>query len=365
MKILYVITSLDGGGAQNLLVDVCAALKKNNEITVVFLRNLKTYEQQLIKLGIDVVFLDIEKLGSFLCIFRLKKIITQKNINILHTHLLAADSIGRLAGLLSFGKFKIISTMHRDDLWRKEKKMSYALIKLFNRFTVNCLKKVELIAVSNSVKEHCVKYEGINSNKISVIYNFINCENAIKNSVDFTPMYKTDNDFFIVTAARLEPEKRQLDILKALSGVNTSKKIHLNILGTGGMADELFRFVSDNNIKNVNFLGFKTNLYDYYSQADLFILASDSEGQSIAILEAFHCSVPVLASSITANSELLRNGCRGVLFEVGDIQDLSQKITDFADGKVDIEKIKGNAKEFCDSLTVENHVNKLMEIYKR
>jgi len=365
MKILYVITSLEGGGAQNLLVDVCTAIKDGNEIDVVVLRDLKTYEPQLKALGIDVILVDIEKLGALKSVMTLKKIIKQKNIDILHTHLLAADSIGRLAGLLCFGKFKIISSMHREDPWREEKKFSYSLIKLFNRFTVNCFKKVQLISVAHSVKEHCIKYEGIKDKKIEVVYNFINYENTTKNKSEFVPMKKNKDDFVIVTAARLEQGKGHSTILNALKKVKTHKNIHLNVLGTGTIENELKKLVADSNIENVNFLGFKTNIYDYFSQADLFILASECEGQSIAILEAFYCSVPVLASGIPANAELLCKGKNGVVFNLNDSADLAEKIEAFAEGRVDCEEITRNAKEFCLSLTVENHVNKLVEIYKR
>ena len=367
MKILYVITSLEGGGAQNLLIDVCAKLNNNNEITVVVLRDLKTYESQLKALGIEVILVDIEKKGPLKSIFMLRDIIKQKNIDILHTHLLAADSIGRLAGLLCFGKFKIISSMHREDPWREEKKFAYSLLKLFNRITVNCFKRVQLISVSNSVKAHCIKYEGIKDKKISVLYNFINYENAVKNDPDFIPDEKTDDDFIIVTAARLEHGKGHITILNALKKLSEeqkSKNIHLNILGTGTIKEELFSFADKNNIKNINFLGFKTNIYDYLSQADLFILASECEGQSIAILEAFYCSVPVLASSIPANAELLCNGENGVLFELNNADDLNGKIDSFVKGKIESDKLTKKARDFCLTLTVENHVNGLIAIYK-
>ena len=365
-KILYVITALGVGGAENLLVDVCSVLKDNNEITVVFLNDLRDYEKQLVDMGIDVIFLDLKNLGFLRCVSELKRILRERKIQIVHTHLPAADTVGR-AAVLFIPEVEIISTIHNSDTWKKSYNPKYMLLKAFNFFTVNFFRKVRLIAVSESVKKYCEKYEHISKKKITVIYNFIDYSNSLKSDSDFTPIPRGDS-FKLLTVARLEPDKGHIFLLRALEELKKKNiNVFLTVLGEGSLRGALEKFATEHNLSdNVTFPGNKKNVYDYLKDTNLFVLPSLNEGQSIAVLEAFYCRTPVLTSDIPANSELLHGGEYGVLFESENESDLANKIFAIIKGEYDFDGADGITKrayEFCSERSKQNHITELEEFY--
>jgi glycosyltransferase involved in cell wall biosynthesis len=363
MNILYVITSLEGGGAQKLLVDLCGALKEKHQITVAFLKNSVTYEPELKAMGIPPVLVDIDKLGFMKTVRALRKLIISKHIDIVHTHLPSADTVGRIAGLRSKAG-KVISSIHNEDQWKSEKTLKTRALLLFNRITVNRFKRVSLISVSQSVKDYCVKMDRIRADKITVIYNFMRVQELEKRSADFVPLAWQKDSYVLIIVARLEPNKGHLLLLNALKRIPEDKKVALMILGTGSEQEKIEQFIDENRMSQVKMLGFRPNIYDYIRAADCFVLPSQNEGQSVAVLESYYCKTPVLASDISANRELLQGGKNGVLFKLDDAEDLAAKITALVDGKYDTQQLTANASAFCQTLSIERHLAKLEAIYQ-
>lgn len=354
MKVLYLITALGVGGAENLLVDVCATLKNRHDITVGFFVDLRHFEPALNELGIETVFFPFKPSGIFSTILKLRKFIKKNKFEIVHTHLPLADSLGRIAALL-VRKVKVISTIHNSDPWKLEKSIPSLSIRTFNFLTVNFFPRVRLITVSKSSKDFCIKHEWIREKKIKVIYNFIDFENEIKETDDFMPLFDRNKHFVLVTVARLEENKGHRFLFDAMSELSADERfshVRLMVMGGGSKEQEFRELVKEKGLsEQIVFTGRQKNVYDYLRSSDLFILASQNEGQSIAMLESFYCHTPVLASEIEANVELLAEGKNGVLFEYGNSADLVQKIKSFALHKYDTATFTRNAYEFCQTFS--------------
>ena len=366
MRILYIITSLEGGGAQNLLIDVCKVLKENHKITIAYLLDLQAYEKQLQDMGIETIFVDSKKMGVLRAISKVRNIIKEYKIDLVHTHLPAADTIGRIAGILTPG-LRIVSTIHGEDEWKKSGKLQFRILRLFNRLSINLFKRVELISVSNSAKEYCIKYEKIARNKITVIYNFVDFGNPVKSDSEYVAAQREPGQFVMINVARLEPEKAHLLLLEAIKKLcEKNKNVLLHILGVGKEQANIEAFIAGNNLSaHVKLWGYRKNIYDYIKDADLFILSSYCEGQSIALLESFYCGTPVLASGISANSEILQGGENGVLFKTGDPEDLAEKVIKIMDGEYDTDAMVKHADTFCRQLSIERHIEKLEQVYHK
>jgi len=87
----------------------------------------------------------------------------------------------------------------------------------------------------------------------------------------------------------------------------------------------------------------KTQLDAYWRDACLFVLPSSYEGFSNLILEAWQYAVPVLASDIPANRELVTDGTVGVLFPVGNSSALAHALQRLLSSRVLREQIAANA----------------------
>jgi|GEM_PF-2552666 len=366
MKILYVITALGTGGAENLLTDICVQLIGRHEVTVAFLRDKRAYEGALKDAGVETVFIDFEKIGFLKTLSTLRKLIKEKNIEIVHTHLPAADTVGRLAGLMS-KNVQVYSSLHNTEPWKLEKSLSSRILRLYDRFTVNHFKRSSMIAVSRAVKDFTVKTEKVRAGKIRVLYNFIHVGNPQKSNPDFTLDLPLENKYVMIVMARLHHTKAHALLLEAMEKLQSGgmDDLLLLVLGEGEERENLERYIKEHGLSdNVHFCGVQKNVYDYIKKSRLLVLPSKIEGFPITILEAHYCRTPVLGSDISSIREALHEGENGVLFRAGDAEDLAEKIKAIRRGEYDLDKQVENGLAFCMSLTREAHIEELISIYE-
>ena len=124
----------------------------------------------------------------------------------------------------------------------------------------------------------------------------------------------------LVTVGRLEHQKgydRLVRIAKRL--VDDGFKFELWILGVGSQEADLKQYIQENHLEEcVKLLGFHTNPYQYIVQGDLFVCSSRSEGYSTAVTEALILGLPVITTDCSGMAELLRDGECGMITENDD-----------------------------------------------
>ncbi|MCD4751448.1 MAG: glycosyltransferase [Anaerolineaceae bacterium] len=133
----------------------------------------------------------------------------------------------------------------------------------------------------------------------------------------------------ILSVGRLTPIKGYPVLLAAFQKV--IKNIDSRLIIIGGRNDqyleELKAIADDLEIsEKVCFVGEKCNPYAYMRQSDLFVLASNTEGFGVVLIEAMACSLPVVATATAGAAEVLANGRYGQLVPVGDSQKLACSI---------------------------------------
>lgn len=129
---------------------------------------------------------------------------------------------------------------------------------------------------------------------------------------------------YVITVARIVPEKRQHDLIAAFEQL-ADPLLRLVIVGAADHDATYSREVAAQaaRVPGVILAGRRTgnDLFTLYTQAGLFVLPSSHEGMPLALLEALGAGLPVLASGITANREL--NLPEEDYFPVGDVPALS------------------------------------------
>ena len=124
----------------------------------------------------------------------------------------------------------------------------------------------------------------------------------------------------IIAVNRLWPQKRVKDLIWSLDLLQcVVDHVHLLIVGDGPQRWRLERYarqVSDN--YRVHFLGVRSDVTSLLPHAECLWLGSEYEGQSNAILEAMAAGLPVIATDVTGNRDLVVSGETGYLLPVGD-----------------------------------------------
>ena len=134
-----------------------------------------------------------------------------------------------------------------------------------------------------------------------------------------------EGDTFAITVGNLDPGKNQKTLLRAVKSLN-NPNFHLFLAGTGPLRQELLDLAAELGIeRQVHLLGFRRDVYRLSSSADIFLFASRREGLSVSVMEAMACGLPIVASSIRGNTDLIDPGQGGFLVVPDDAQG-------FADG---------------------------------
>lgn len=205
------------------------------------------------------------------------------NIDIVYSHYQEANLIA--VATQYFTKAKFIITRHHSDCGHVDQNYR----EVIGDKVINKLAKV-YIAPSNKVYDQIVNIEGACSKKVKRIdygYNFGKFNLPNKNVVQqIRKQYPAK--LLLVKAARLIPEKRHLVLFKVLKDlVVEGIDVKVLVLGKGPNLEMLEHYVQENHIeKNVFFLGFKSNIQDYYVAADMVVHLSISEASNSAIKEA-------------------------------------------------------------------------------
>ena len=124
----------------------------------------------------------------------------------------------------------------------------------------------------------------------------------------------------VLVVGRLAKQKRIRDLLWGFQLLRqTDERSRLLIAGDGPLKDELIRYADDLECGvDTQFLGHRSDVGRLLAAADVLWLGSDFEGQSNSVMEAMAAGVPVVATSIDANRELIAHGESGYLANVGD-----------------------------------------------
>jgi glycosyltransferase involved in cell wall biosynthesis/putative flippase GtrA len=199
---------------------------------------------------------------------------------------------------------------------------------------------------------------GVQDKNIKMIYNSvdfldekeINPENVKKIKEQFG-----QNAKIIITSCRLTRWKGVDGIIKAMPYIlKAIGQVNFLVLGDGSEMDNLKRLAAEYKVAgNVFFLGRIDNnkVQDYIKAADLFILNTNYEGLSHALLGAMKAGTAIISSRAGGNVEVIEDGIDGLLFDYNDDKALAESAT----------KVLAS-KEFADSLV--DNANKKLEKFK-
>jgi glycosyltransferase involved in cell wall biosynthesis len=170
--------------------------------------------------------------------------------------------------------------------------------------------------------------EGIPIEKITVIPNGIDAS-AFSPKLSRPAGWPQISPVPVIGAVgRLSPEKGQALLLEALSILRQQgKPFHAIMIGEGASRAELFQKTRDLQLEGqVSWVGKQTNIGEWLPFLDIFVLPSHWEGISLALLEAMAAGLPVVATRVGGNPEVVMEGTTGLLTQPNDPLQLADAI---------------------------------------
>ena len=371
MKILHIISGLDYGGAEKLLLNTCREqLCMGDSVKVVFFKGKGLLVNEFEALGINTEKINVSYSNIPFSLVKLVFFIRKQKYDVVHTHLASAAFIGRLAALIA-GTATIVNTLHNTDRWISGKNLPCFLLKQVDKL-LNNTKKSKIIAISEAVREFLVSNEkGIDNSNIYLVYNAINFSEIDRKLCE--PLKRQDvnlnkDDFIIINIGRMDKQKNQIMLLKAVKFLVYEKglyNIKCLIMGNdGNMKNDLLKYVRQNNLDgNVFLTGPQPNPFKYLKISDLFVMPSLYEGLPLSVLEAYYCAVPVLSTEADGLSEIVKHNVTGIKLKRNDHVHLANEILRFYRKEYDIEGMVNNARAYVQGYDIKSYANNLKKVY--
>jgi len=175
-----------------------------------------------------------------------------------------------------------------------------------------------------------------------------------------------DKDVFIVlSVGELNKNKNQQVIMRAIARLK-DKNIHYLLCGKGAKRKALEKLSKKLKIDDqVHFLGYRKDVVDICSQADVFAMPSKREGLPVASLEAMYCGLPLVTSNIRGLSDITADGVTGYTFKPDDINGFAEGIRRIKSDSVLRMKMKERNRLRTAHYQLENTEKEIMEIIRQ
>ncbi len=319
MKIQYIITLPDIGGAQSHLLELIDTLKKEHKIQLIVGKH-GWLTDRLAEMNITYIVepslaREINPCNDFKAIYRLTKHIRSFQPDIVHCHSSKAGIVGRVAAQLAH--VPVVFTAHgwafTEGVPEKKRNVFAFIERLMFRYTN------KVICVSDYDSQLARKAFNYHGAKLLTIHNGIKDTEYIK---------KQYGSHGVVMVSRFAVPKDQLTLVKAVKNLcNRKIAVRCVLIGDGPNLEMVKKYVKANVLDSaVTFAGVRTDIEELLIQSDIFCLISNYEGLPISIIEAMRAGLPIIASDVGGVHELVENDYNGYLVEKSNPEDLENKL---------------------------------------
>ncbi len=349
MRILHVITSLQTGGAEHLLVDLLPLLRDHgrNRVDLLLFDGSNTpFMDEIRAKGIKVYKLGVGgNVYSPLNVFKMVEYMAQYDI--IHTHNTACQFFAPMAKSLSFTRKPLITTEHSSNNRRRSNRFLKPADKwMYSRYA-------RIICISEQTRKNLEDYIGKKEN-ICTICNGVDTQRFIRPIKEISGQ----GDFVVTMVAGLRMEKDHETLLRAMTRL--PRNYRLQIVGSGDKEQALKALCNELKLDDrVDFMGVRMDVPDILEQSDIVVLSSHWEGLSLSSIEGMASGRPFIASDVDGLREVVEGA--GLLFPHGDDQRLAQEIMQLCENpqfyKEVATKCQQRAKQFDISVMAKQYVN--------
>lgn len=299
IKIVHVIYRLDFGGLENGLVNLINRSPVGFEHIIVTQCGVNPEFSKRIQIPVqlfDLVKQPGQDKGMYLRLYRLLK---QINPDIVHTRNLATIEC-QIPAFLAGVPYRIHGEHGWDVSDPEGRVRKYQFLRRICGLFIH-----RFVPLSSHLETYLTSAVGIPAKKVTRICNGVDLSR-------FKPKSESKSDdgvLKLICVGRLEQIKGHRYLLEALNLLKQQKlaeKVNLTLVGEGSCRDSLMTYISKNDLSHcVNMIGARSDIPELMQEAQGFVLPSEAEGISNTVLEAMATGLPVIATQVGGNSDLI------------------------------------------------------------
>lgn len=327
MKIALIITELQLGGAQRIVIELAGRLAQSNwEVCVITNeRGLLLQDLRGIR-GVEVIAVatlrrEITPLKDLLALVRIMNVLNRFKPDIVHTHTPKAGLIGRVAARLLH--IPCIHTVHGIGC-------DVSAMSLVEKVYLTCerlaakLSAVQVM-VSEGLRKTSVEHGLAPDGKVRVISGGFDARQFAKlptRSQARAALGLPVNGVVIGTVSCMKTGKRVGDFVEVCKQVRSAiPNMTAVVVGDGELRQEIQRQIDREGLEeSVRLLGWRRDVPAIMAAMDVFVLMSAHEGLGLVVLEAMAAGVPVVSTRVDGCIEIIKETRAGVLIGRGDTE---------------------------------------------
>ena len=359
-RILQIIPTLDRSGAEKQLALLAAGLPRDEfDVHVCVLTRSGPLAADLEASGVPTTLIGKRAKIDPAAFLRLKRHIAALRPDVVHTWLFAANSYGRAAALAA-GVPRIVAGERSVDPWKS-----------WHEFAIDrwLARRTDRIVVNSSGVRDFYVHHGLPSEKFTIIPNGIGpaAPSDLTRAALLAELQLPAGARLVGAVGRLWPQKRIKDLIWAADLLKVIRDdVHLLIIGDGPLGERLEKFRRQVRIEDkVHFLGHRGDVPRLLPHFDALWLASEYEGMPNVVMEAMAAGVPVVATGISGNRDLVVPGETGYLVPIGDRAAFARETRRLLDD-AELARRLGEAgrRRMLAEFTIEQMVERHAELYR-
>lgn len=330
MRIAHVVESLDIGGLEHVVVALAAAQgARGHEVRIVCLWRRGALAERAEAAGVPVECCEKKPGLDGQALRRMRTLLREFGADVLHTHNPMAHYYA-VAAALGLGIPRVLNSRHgmgSGELSARREKL----------YRLALLATDHAVSVCDAARRRFVAHGVMPARKASVVRNGIDLSRFVPRNPDAGSTLRTalglpDEVVLFGTVGRLNEAKQQDRLLTAVRTlVDLRVPAALVIVGDGERRAALEAQSDSLGLGEcVRLLGARSDVPDLLAAMDVFVLPSRTEGYSLALVEASAAALPIIATDVGGNAEIVKDGVTGVIVPAGDDERLVNAMRELA-----------------------------------
>ncbi|NOQ14860.1 MAG: TIGR03088 family PEP-CTERM/XrtA system glycosyltransferase [Methyloprofundus sp.] len=367
--IAHVIYRLGIGGLENGLINLINQMPVSKyRHMIICLKGSTQFRERLQRDDVQIIDLQKQDGQDWRSFVSLYKILLQYKVDIIHTRNLAAIEY-QIPAFLARVKYRVHSEHGWDTFDPEGNNKKYQLL----RRLISPLIKV-FIPLSLHLQHYLIEKVGISEQKIIRICNGVDIKKfypaKTRHPVADCPLSFDKKTVTIGTVGRMHGVKDQLTLVRAFIALLESNteligQLNLILIGDGPLKQPAIELLENSRLQKYAWLpGERDDIAEIMRSLDIFVLPSQAEGISNTILEAMATGLPVIATAVGGNTELVKVGETGELVPPSDPEAMAAALlTLIADKQKRQQQGENSHQSILDNFSIQAMVNKYTEVY--